>query len=1035
MKLIKGSINRPVGVIMIVVLALILGALSVRNLAVDLFPKMDLPIAVVATSYPGAAPQEVEELISKPIESAVGTLEGIDTIQSISQPSSSLVVMQFKFGTDIKTTLNDIREKLDPVRAALPDSANSPLVMRIDPQAIPIQTISLTGAELSELQTIAEKEIQPEFERASGVASANITGGLKREIQVNLNQDLLRNFGLTGAQIVQALGAENSSMSAGTVERGGEDVQIRIDGEYTSVDDIRDTQITLPNGESIKVRDVAEVLDTYEEQSTISRVNGQDTLTFSVMKQSDANTITVAKEINKVIAKLNQDFEERGLVLTTTLDTSTFISQSINSVMVNMIIGFVLAMIVLQLFLRSIRTTLVIGLTMPLSLLTTFTLMYLTGESINTISMGGLAIGIGLMIDSGIVILENIFKKRQEGLPMKQAALEGATELAPSVIAATLTTAVIFVPLLFTSGLASQLIRPLAFTVVFAVTAALIGAITFLPMLSSKLLGNVKTSFDEDAKKGLFDKMLAKLTNRYVKLLQWSLNARKRVVLIVAVTAVGSLALIPMIGFVLMPASDNGEVQITVELQSGTQLEQTEATVNEISELLAEYDDIIDIESVLIGGSAIGIGGGSSDQATISLKLISSRERDLSTKEFIGIVDGKLSGIVGAEIKVAENDQGMSTGSPIQIKISGDDLDVLKDLAQQVVWIVEDIDGTLNVESTTAEGRPEVQIKVNREVASQYGITYQQVMSEINLAFNGQVATKYKEDGNEIDVKVALPDENTETIRDLETFVIRNSQGVHIPLSAVAELKQIQGPTEINRENQKRQVNVSSDVLGRSAVEVTQDLQAELAQLPIPDGYEVSTGGEAEEIAEQFTQIGIALMLGIILVYMVMAFQFESFTYPFVIMFSLPTMIIGAMIGLFVTNIPLSVTAMMGVIMLAAIVLNNGIILVDYTNILRRKGMERTEALIESGRSRLRPILMTSVSTIFTMIPVALAFGEGAEANQPMAVVVVFGLAASTVLTLVFVPVMYVIIDNLAVKSKRLFSRKKSTEVAQTNEK
>ena len=343
--------------------------------------------------------------------------------------------------------------------------------------------------------------------------------------------------------------------------------------------------------------------------------------------------------------------------------------------------------------------------------------------------------------------------------------------------------------------------------------------------------------------------------------------------------------------------------------------------------------------------------------------------------------------------------------------------------------LVEDIEGTLNVESTAAEGRPEVQIKVNREVASQYGITYQQVMNEINLAFNGQVATKYKEDGNEIDVKVALPEESTETIRDLETFVIRNNQGVHIPLSAVAELKQIQGPTEINRNNQKRQVNVSSDVLGRSAVDISRDLQAELALLPIPDGYEVSTGGEAEEIAEQFTQIGIALMLGIILVYMVMAFQFESFTYPFVIMFSLPTMIIGAMIGLFVTNIPLSVTALMGVIMLAAIVLNNGIILVDYTNILRRRGMDRTEALIESGRSRLRPILMTSVSTIFTMIPVALAFGEGAEANQPMAVVVVFGLTVSTVLTLVFVPVMYVIIDNLAVKTKRRFSRKKSHEL------
>ncbi|MFC5589080.1 efflux RND transporter permease subunit [Sporosarcina soli] len=1025
MKLIKGSINRPVGVIMVVVLALVLGFISVRNLAVDLFPKMDLPIAVVVTSYPGAASQEIEELVSKPIESAVGTLEGIDTIQSISQPSSSMVILQFDYGTDIKSTLNDMREKLDPVRAQLPDGANAPLVMRLDPQAIPIQTISLTGADLSELQVIAENEIQPEFERAPGIASASITGGLKREIQVNLDLGKMQNFGLSGPQVAQALGAENRSISAGTVERGGEDVQVRIDGEFTSVEDIMNTKIALVSGETIKVRDVAEVVDTFEDQTTISRVNGEDTLTFSVMKQSDANTISAANEINRVIDKLNPKLEERGLKLTTTMDTSIFISDSINSVMVNMVVGFALAMIVLQLFLRSIRTTLVIGLTMPLSLLTTFTLMYLTGESINTISMGGLAIGIGLMIDSAIVILENIFKKRTEGMPIKEAALAGATELAPSVIAATLTTAAIFVPMLFISGLAAQMIRPLALTVVFAVSAALIGAITFLPMISSKFLGSVSASFDSEESKGWFNKLLNKLTNSYVKLLEKALRARKRTIAIVAATVVGSLFLVPFIGFVLMPSADSGEMQINVELQPGTQLAETEKTVQDISERLTQYDDIIDMTTVTIGGSSMGIGGGSSEYASFAIKFVKASERDLSTSELIGEVDTMLSDIPGAKITVQENDQGMGTGSPIQVEISGDDLAVLGDLSQQVVWILQDIDGTLNIESTSAEGRPEVQVIVDREVASQYGLSYQQVMNGISMAFSGQVATKYKEDGDEFDVRVAFPKESTQTIRDLETFVIQNSEGVHVPITAVAELKQVQGPTEINRKNQKRQVNVTSDVIGRSAVEVSQDLNAKLKELALPEGYEVSTGGEAEDIAEEFTALGIALVLGVVLVYMVMAFQFESFTHPFVIMFSLPTMIIGAMVGLFVTNIPLSVTAFMGIIMLAAIVVNNGIILVDYTNILRSRGMERTEALIESGRSRLRPILMTSVSTIFTMIPIAFAFGEGAESNQPMGVVVVFGLAASTVLTLVFVPVMYVVIDNLAEKTKNRFSGEK----------
>lgn len=1014
---------------MIVVLALVLGAISVKNLAVDLFPKMDLPIAVVVTSYPGAASQEIEELISKPVESAVSTIEGIETIQSISQPSSSMVILQFDYGTDIKAALNDIREKMDPVRASLPTDANSPLVMRLDPQAMPIQTISLTGADLSELQVIAENEIQPEFERATGIASADITGGLKREIQVNLDFGKLMNFGLTGPQIVQALGAENRSISAGTVERGSEDVQVRIDGEYQSIEDIMNTKIGLNSGETIKVSDVAEVIDTYQDQTTISRVNGEDTLTFTIMKQSDANTISAANEINRLIDKLNHKLEERGLQLTTTLDTSTFISQSINSVMVNMVIGFALAMIVLQLFLRSFRTTLVIGLTMPLSLLTTFTLMYLTGESINTISMGGLAIGIGLMIDSAIVILENIFKKRTEGMPIKEAALAGATELAPSVIAATLTTAAIFVPMLFISGLAAQLIRPLALTVVFAVSAALIGAITFLPMISSKFLGNVSASFDGEESKGWFNKFLNKLTNSYVKLLEKALRARKRTVGIVVAIVAGSLLLIPFIGFVLMPSADGGEMQINVELKTGTQLAQTEATVRDISERLSQYDDITEMTTVTIGGSSMGIGGGSSEYASFAIKFVKASERDLSTNELIGEVDALLSDIPGAKITVQENDQGMAAGAPIQIELIGEDLDILSDLSQQVVWMLDDIEGTINVESTSAEGRPEVQVVVDREIASQYGLSYQQVMNGVSFAFSGQVATKYKEDGDEFDVKVAFPKESTQSIRDLETFVIQNNEGVHVPITAVAELKQVQGPTEINRKNQERQVNVTSDVIGRTAVEVTQDIKTQLAALPLPDGYEVSTGGEAEDIAKEFTSLGIALVLGIVLVYMVMAFQFESFTHPFVIMFSLPTMVIGAMVGLFITNIPLSVTAFMGIIMLAAIVLNNGIILVDYTNILRSRGMERTEALIESGRSRLRPILMTSISTIFTMIPVALAFGEGAEANQPMAVVVVFGLAASTVLTLVFVPVMYIIIDNLAVNTKRRFSRKKPNEI------
>ncbi|MFP3916791.1 efflux RND transporter permease subunit [Lysinibacillus telephonicus] len=1025
MKLIKTSIKRPVGVIMFVVVAIVLGFISLAGLKVDLFPKMDLPIAVVATSYTGASPQEIEELITKPIESSVGTIEGLDTLQSTSQQGASLVIMMFDFGRDIDDALIDVREKIDQIGGMLPEAANDPMVMRLDPNAMPVVYASLTGAELSELQDIAENEVQPAIERAGGVASASIVGGIEREIQVNLDSAMLTNYGVTGSQIISALQAENKSISAGTVERGGKDVQLRVVGEYTSVDDIRNTNIPLPDGTTIKVSDVAEVVDTFKEQSSISTVNGEETLMFSIMKQSDANTVEVAEDVQKVMADLNEKFEERGLKLTTIMDTSTYISDSMDSVVQNMIIGGGLAAIILLFFLRSLKATLVIGITMPIAVISTFTLMYFTGETLNTISMGGLALGIGMMVDSSIVILENIFKKRQEGLPVLDAAAEGASELVSAVIASTLTTAVVFLPVVFVEGIASQIFRPLSLAVVFSLTASLVCAITLIPMLSSKMLGNVKIAMDNEEPKDLFNKMLNKFKNFYGKVLKKALHRRKTVISIVIAAFIGSFALLPVVGMEMMPVSDSGQVTITATLQNGSQLEETKAVVDEINERLANYEDIMDVNAVSIGGSTDGVSAGSANTASYMIQLVKSSEREITTKEFVAEVSELVSDIPGAEITVIDSNQGMSTGSPIQIQIKGDNLDVLKDLSQQVVWIMEDIEGTLNVESSFSDGNPEIQVIVNRELAAEYGLSYQQIMSEISLAFYGQVATQYKEDGTEYDVNVSFSDESTTTVRDLETMMIRNAEGINIPLTAVAELVQVQGPSQINRQDQIRGVNVTSDIIGKDLGTVTQEINAQLAQISLPDGYEISTGGQSEQMMESFGQLGLALVLGIFLVYMVMAVQFESFVTPFVIMFSMPTMLIGVILGLFIMNVSLSLPGFIGLIMLAGIVVNNGILLVEYINILREKGMERMEAIVEAGKSRLRPILMTTATTVLAMIPLALAIGEGAESQQPMAVVVVFGLTVSTMFTLVFVPVMYVTIENINNKFKGLFKRNK----------
>ncbi len=1033
MKLIKTSINRPVGVIMFVVVALVLGFISLTGLKVDLFPKMELPIAVVATSYSGASPQEIEELITKPIESVVGTIEGLDTLQSTSQQGASLVIIMFDFGRDIDDALIDIREKIDQVSGMLPDAANDPMVMRLDPNAMPVVYASLTGAELSKLQDIAENEVQPALERASGVASASITGGIEREIQVNLNPTLLSNYGVTGSQIISALGAENKSISAGTVQSGGKDVQLRVVGEYTSVDDIKNTKVSLPDGTTIRVSEVAEVVDTFKEQSSISSVNGEETLMFSIMKQSDANTVEVAEEVHKVMAELNKKFEDRGLKMTTVMDTSTYISDSMDSVVQNMVIGGGLAAIILLFFLRSLKATLVIGISMPIAVISTFTLMYFTGETLNIISMGGLALGIGMMVDSSIVILENIFKKRQEGLSVKEAAAVGAQELVSAVIASTTTTAVVFLPVVFVEGIASQIFRPLALAVVFSLTASLICAITLIPMLSSRMLGKVSIAMDDEEPKDLFNKLLNKFKNFYGKVLEKSLKRRKTVIAIVVASFVGSLALIPVVGMELMPASDSGQVSITAKIQNGSQLEETKAVVDKINKRLAKYENIIDINSVSIGGSPDGVSAGSTNSASFTVQLVSSNERDITTKEFVSEVSKSVSDIPGAEITVIDSSQGMSTGSPIQIQIKGDDLDVLKDLSQQVVWLLEDIDGTLNVKSSFSDGNPEIQVIVDRELATAYGLSYQQVMSEISLAFYGQVATQYKENGTEYDVSVSFSKDNTTTVRDLETMMIRNAEGINIPLTAVAKLVQVQGPSQINRQDQIRGVNVTSDVIGKDLGSVTQEINAQIAQISLPDGYEITTGGQSEQMMESFGQLALALLLGIFLVYMVMAVQFESFVTPFVIMFSMPTMIIGVILGLFIMDVSLSLPGFIGLIMLAGIVVNNGILLVEYINILRNQGMERMEAIVEASKSRIRPIFMTTATTVLAMIPLALAIGEGAENQQPMAVVVVFGLTVSTIFTLIFVPVMYVVTENVTNKFKGLFKRKQSKTPDETD--
>lgn len=961
MNLIETAVKRPVGVIMAFLGVLALGFVSLTNLAIDLFPKIDLPIAVVATTYQGAAPEEVEKLINEPLEGALSSIEGVDSIQSQAQADSSLVIMQFQSGTNLDNALLEVREKVDQIKAFLPEDANDPSVLRFDPQQMPVMMLSLTGEAPEKLKVIAEDTVSPQLERIKGVASVNILGAKTREIQVELDPALLAQYGVSTSQVVQALQAENSSASAGTVAKGEKDLQVRIDGEFESVDDIKNMMIKLSSGAEIRLGDIASINDTFQKENASSFVNGKQDLVLQVMKQSDGNTVEVAEGVNEALDEI-QKLLPQGTELTVVLDSSTFIKSSINSVTSNLILAALIAIAVVFIFLRNIRSSIIIGLSIPISLISTFVMMYFSGQTLNILSLGGLALGVGMMVDNSIVMLENIFKYRQQGCSLKEAAIYGTKELSGAVIASTSTTLVVFLPIVFLEGIAADLFTPLALSIVFSLAASLIVAITLVPMLSAHLAG--KEELEQKEKPSHFDRIFGKIETFYKRTLNDCLGHRKTTVAVVLLLLIGSLPLATLLGASFFPDSDQGQITISVEAPSGSSIEVTEDIVMQIEERLEPYKDSITTSYVTVGSTGMNIGAGQ-NTASFTIQMVPQDEREITTSELSNKLSEAVRDIPGAEIVVTEATMGLSGTAPIQINITGDDQVVLEELAQQVIWLISDVDGVKNPETSAAETSPQIRIEVNRQVASQYGLTYQQIVSAVQMGINGQVATRYREDGEEIDIKVILPADQRSTISDLEMLLIQTPSGTSIPLSSVAELVQVQGPSVITRDNQQRQVNVTSEVEGADILSVSQEIEEVLSTMNFPEGYSYSIGGQTEDMMESFTNLGLALIFSIFLVYAVMAIQFESFLYPFVIMFSMPTAIIGIIVGLLVTGLPISVPVFIGFIMLAGIVVNNAIILVDYINILRGRGMERTEAILQAGPSRLKPILMTTLTTVY----------------------------------------------------------------------
>jgi len=1024
---------------MIVLIVVLLGTISLTRLPIDLFPEIEIPVAVIVTSYSGAGPQEVENLITKRIEGAIATVGNIDTVNSISSEGSSIVIAQFNNGADMDFATLEMREKVDMIKGFLPDGAAQPMVLKIDPNSMPIIQIALsTNGDLAGLQSLAEDTFSQRLERLDGVASVSISGGFTSEIEITVDQNELANYGLSINQLSQLLSASNMNLPGGSVNNGEQKLSVRVTGEFKTIDDIRNTPITLATGDVIKLQDIARVELTNKDISTISRTNGKDSINISVQKQSGKNTVQVADLINKEIENLKKDYPTIGIDVV--LDSSTMIKDSINTVVQNVLIGSLLAVFILYIFLKNIRSTLIIGISIPISLIASFILLYFNGITLNMMTLGGLALAVGMLVDSAIVVLENIYRFRSEGYSKKEAAIKGASEVGMAITASTLTTVAVFLPIVFIDGMVGTIFKDFALTVTLSLGASLLVSLTLIPMLSSKILTVEADEKSTKQKKKklefvytIFDKTFNKIENIYKNLLMTSLRRRKTAIVISIVIFFVSIASLFSVGMEFFPTADEGTISVNVSMPLGTKIDKVDKIAQTIEEKLSAVNEI-DVIFTNIGAGDVLMGGRSSSSGgSISVGLVKLNERNRSTSEVAEEIRNILRDIPGVEISVTESSSmGMMTsGNPISISIKGNDLDVLEEISNDFKRIIESVEGTRETKTSLSESVPEVEILVNKEKAAAYGLTTAQVASAVRGEASGVTVTKYKDQGDEIDVVIRPLVDVTKSLSHFEQINVTTPIGVNIPLSQVAELSIKKGPVQINREAQERVVTVTSQIIERDLGSITKDINTELLEYEMPEGYYYNIGGENEEMMEAFGQLLLALALAVILIYMVMAAQFESLIYPFIIMFTIPLAFSGGALALFITRRSLGVTAFIGVIMLAGIVVNNGIVLIDYINTLRKEGKERFEAITIAGPVRLRPILMTTLTTVLGLVPLALGIGEGAEMQAPMATVVIGGLVMSTVLTLVLIPVLYTVFDDLSSSAKSKVKKfKKNTSEA-----
>ncbi|MCB0262312.1 MAG: efflux RND transporter permease subunit [Calditrichaeota bacterium] len=1013
MKLVDVSVDRPVLMTMIILGAVVLGLVSLQDLAVDLLPEVEFPIVTVRTIYPGAGPQEIESLISEKIEDAVSSVSGIKTLRSTSMEGVSIVLIELEVGTDVDVAASDVKDEIDQIKINLPEDAFDPTVLKLDLNARPVITMAVSGNRpLEDVYEIVDGIISDELSRVNGVASVDILGAKEREILVSIDQPRLDAFGISIMQVVQAISGGNLDLPGGRIKEERKEYTVRLSGEYIDLPEIESVEIPLMGQPPIRLKDVAQVIDSFKEQRELVRLNKNPGVGISIVKKSDANVVEVAYGIKDRIEYLKTQLPD-DIKMEIMLDNSIFIEASIQDLVMNMIIGAILTAILLYLFLHSIRGVIIVGVSIPTSIIATFNLIKFAGFTVNFMSLMALAISVGTLVTNAIVVLENIQRHIEDKINPREASKFGTKEIAIAVLASTLTNIVVFTPIAFMKGIIGQFFLQFGLTVTFATIFSLITAFTLTPMLSAKLLKKAElgnTPLARFARK--FEKFYAELAAAYRKAVHYTVQHRLLTVATVTIIFFGTfMGLGKYMGAAFFQQADQGIFTVQVRMPAGTNLEQTNKALIRIEKILQTRQQYIKgvyttlgkiTGNAALGGSTEGV-----DLGEITVDIGEKAERDFTTMEFFESLRREIVlSIPSAELTLREVSPAGGGDAPVQLQITGTDLDKLVEVAARSEKILKEAPNLVDIHSSWEAGKPEIQIVPRRKLIANYGLSVAQVALAIRYGIDGEVATQYRVGADEYDIRIRFSEEDKNSIQDLRKMTFLTPVG-KIPITELCKISEGSGPTQINRKNKKKMITLTAGISYGAIGNVVADLKENLDQLNWQKGYEYFFTGQEERRQESQGEIGRALLLAIILTYMLLAAILESFVEPIFIMMTVPLALIGVIFSLVLTDNPLDIFSMMAVVMLVGIVVNNAILILDYVHIMRKKGESLLDSVLIACQTRLRPIIMANTAVILGMLPLALGIGRGAEMRAPMAIVSIGGIITSTFLTLFLIPMLY----------------------------